>query len=101
MRALDLAAEIEALNALVIQEAERWLAENDVTAATRVGLGIQWEMALALEQLALKSENTVAERRTLRKQALVVARAIRQFSGEFKAPSELMIERLRRALDED
>ncbi len=85
---------------LVIQEAERWLAENEETAATRVGLGIQWEMARALEQLALKDENSDAERRRLLKQALATARAIRQFSSEYKAPADLMIERLRSALDD-
>jgi hypothetical protein len=87
--------------ALVVREAEEWLAENEQSSATRVGLGIQWELARALEHLALRDESSAAERRQLLKQAFVTARAVREFSSEFKAPADLMIKRLRSALDID
>ena len=100
-RLICLNREVRKDYAVVIREAEDWLAANEETATTRVGLGIQWELARALEQLALKEENNIADRRRMLTQAIKTARTIQRHPGEYKAPANAMIERLQGELDDE
>lgn len=84
---------------VVIQEAEAWLKANRNRAVSRVGLGIQWELARAEEQLAKLESTAESERRGQLKSALEHARKINRYPGEYKDPSTSMIRRLLSDLD--
>jgi hypothetical protein len=85
---------------VVIDEAEKWLKANAETATTRTGLGIQWELARALESQALGAETDVFERDRLLQRALETAREINRHDSEYQDGSRAMIERLKRELKE-
>ncbi len=86
---------------VVIDKAQEWRKANRGMAASRIGLGIQWEMVRALEMLAKKEETGEAERNKLNQQALTAARVINRFPGEFKDGSTAMIQKLMVALNRE
>lgn len=80
---------------VVVQDATEWLKENTGNARqTRVGLGIQWEMARAQEMMAKKEGTVNAERDRLNNQALATARIVNRYPGEYKEASSAAIQRL-------
>jgi len=83
---------------VVIDEAEQWLKANEEKASSRTGLGIQWELARALESQALAEEADVFERDRLLQRALETAQEINRHDSEYKDSSHTMMERLRREL---
>jgi hypothetical protein len=83
---------------VVIDEAEQWLKVNEEKSPSRTGLGIQCELARALESQALSEETDVFEKDRLLQRALETARAINRHEGEYKESSRTMIERLKREL---
>jgi hypothetical protein len=83
---------------VVIDEAEQWLKVNEEKSPSRTGLGIQWELARALESQARSEETDVFERDRLLQRALETAQAINRHEGEYREPSRTMIERLKREL---
>jgi hypothetical protein len=83
---------------VVIDEAEQWLRVNEEKNPSRTALGIQWELARALESLALAEETDVFERDRLLQRALETAQAIHRHESEYKESSHAIIERLKREL---
>lgn len=79
---------------LVVQESREWIEENESIAETPNGLGIQWELARALELLARKVGTDVAEKSRLLQEALSTAQTINKHPGEYKEASSEMIQRL-------
>lgn len=99
---------------LVINEAEEWLKQNRQLSGFTVGLGIRYQKAIAHEKLAEKLESdyeaalneakrnkekepvkpTDAIENHLRK-AIVDAREVTKFAGQYKAPSQFMISRIK------
>lgn len=80
-------------------EAEEWLKTASPAAKRgRSGLGIQWELAQALDKLAKDKETTAAEKDLYLKQALATVQFIHQFPSEFKEPSGVLQSRLNSAL---
>jgi cellulose synthase operon protein C len=86
---------------LVIDEATAW--RNDAAARVRtdVGLGIQYELARALESLAGQRTTPEATASNLRSQSLSHVRAINRYPGPLKAVSGAMIQRLMVALNRE
>jgi hypothetical protein len=83
---------------VVIGEAEQWLKMNEEKNPSRTALGIQWELARALESQALAEETDVFERDRLLQRALETVRAVNRHDSEYKESSHTMIERLKREL---
>lgn len=83
----------------VIREAEEWLRDNSQKAATRTGLGIQWELVRALELQARTERTKAADKTRLLEKALTVARAVHREPGEYKDAAEATIERLQTELN--
>lgn len=79
---------------IVVLEAQGWLEDNPGKATTPTGLGIQWELARALEMFARKEETDDVERSRLLQRALTTARTINKHPGEYKDASGAMIQRL-------
>lgn len=87
---------------LVKLEAEQWLDEASLQRQrTLAGLGIRWELARALEQLASDSTRSESDRERDLRQALEHAKFINRFPGQFKDVSTFMIRRLNVALGRD
>jgi hypothetical protein len=84
---------------VVIDEAENWLRDNPSRATTAAGLGIQWELARALESLGGDRNRTDVQRRADLNQALDRARLVGRYGGEQKGPALRMVQRLTVALD--
>jgi tetratricopeptide (TPR) repeat protein len=84
---------------LVIDEAQEWLTANPDKEGTRTWLGIQWELARALRMNAETEGTSGDERVVLLRQALVAARTINRFAGEYKDGSSAMIQKLTDELD--
>ncbi len=78
---------------IVIREAEEWLEHNEEKGATPAGLGIQWELARALEFQASNTKKA-AEKKPLLERALAAAKAVSDVPSEYKEAAEAMIERL-------
>lgn len=79
---------------LVVQEAREWIDENESIAETPTGLGIQWELARALEMLARRDGTDAPEKSRLIQDALSTAQTINKHPGEYKEASSEMIQRL-------
>ncbi len=88
-------------NQLVIQEAETWLRNNRDRARTDVGLGIEWELARAMESAGTDRNNPENARKNSLTQALNRARSINRYPGELKNPSSGMIQRILVLLNRD
>lgn len=86
---------------LVVIEAEEWLRAARSRSRTTVGLGIQWELSRALEQLGADRSIPEPQRRNHLTEALNIARLIARYPGELKTPAAGMIQRLMKALDRD
>ena len=99
---------------LVINEAEEWVGKNRKLGGFIVGLGIRYQKALAHEKLAEKIEAEYEAavnqaKRNMEKEptkpkdeiesnlrkALVDAREVTKYAGQYKAPSQFMITRLK------
>ena len=99
---------------LVINEAGQWLAAHRKEAGTSVGLGIRYEKAVAHEKLAdkLKTEYEAAKNQAERSKghepldpkkdiegnlrlAMNEARQVTQYAGQYQAPSQFMVSRLK------
>jgi cellulose synthase operon protein C len=86
---------------LAIDEATEWRNNAGPRARTDVGLGIQYELAKALESLANQRTTPEATASNLRNQALSHSRAINRYPGPLKAVSGAMIQRLMVALNRE
>ncbi len=87
---------------VVVQEAGAWLKSNPgAERLSRIGLGIQWEQARALELLADKPDANPIDQERLYNQALVAARSVNRFPGEYKEASGAAIQRLMRKLNKE
>lgn len=82
-------------------EGEEWLREAKARSRTDVGLGIQWEMCIAQEQLALDRTTDPAQKANHLNQALNRARTISRFPGELKTPATSMVQRMMVALNRE
>jgi len=80
---------------IVVREAEEWLEHNKEKPATSVSLGIQWELARALEFQAHSERTSETEKSRLIEKALATAREINRQPGEYKDVSDAMIQRLK------
>lgn len=86
---------------LVVQEAQSWIAKSSIQSKQSLnGLGIQWQLALALEKLAAKQE-LAKEKAQNYNRALTIARDINRYAGEYKDVSTAMIQRLMGALNRE
>jgi hypothetical protein len=79
---------------LAVDLAEDWLKKHQAESTTRVGLGIQWEQALAYEALGDNREILKPEQERFWKQARTVAMAIQNFPGEYKDVATAMVQRI-------
>ena len=84
---------------LVVTLAEEWLGMFRDRARTEAGYGIEWELCRAFEKLGTDSSKSETERSQALNQALTHARALSRTSGEFKAPSQALVQRLMRSLN--
>ena len=84
---------------LVVTLADEWLKNAKGRTRSEVGYGIQWELCRALEKLGLDPKQSESERAQSLNNALDHARMLSRTSGEFKAPSNAMIQRLLRSLN--
>ena len=84
---------------VVIDESESWLRENPSRATTAAGLGIQWELARALESQGNDRTRSDTQRRADLNAALERARTVSRYSGEQKAQAARMVQRMTVALD--
>lgn len=84
---------------LVVTLAEEWLAQAKGRTRSEVGMGIQWELCRALEQVGKETSLTEADRTAALNKALTRARFLSRVTGEFRAPSNAMIQRLLLALN--
>ena len=84
---------------VVIDEAESWLRENPTRAATVGGLGIQWELARALDAQGNDRTRSDTQRRADTNAAMERARVVSRFAGENKGPATRMVQRLLVTLD--
>lgn len=70
---------------LVIDQAGDWLAKaRGRKKYTNVGIGIQWEQALAFEALAASRETPEADAKRYLNSALALVRTIKRFPGQYK-----------------
>lgn len=86
---------------LVVQEASAWVQQAKARARTQQGLGIRWEMALALEQLGTDRTLPDSDRERLLRQSLAEAKSINRYAGQYKDVSTFLIRRLNVALGRD
>ena len=84
---------------LAVTLAEEWMIAAKGRARSEVGNGIQWEWCRALEKIGTDTERPEGERTPALSQALSRARTLSRTAGEFKAPSNAMIQRLLLALN--
>lgn len=84
---------------LVVTLAEEWMENAKGRTRSEVGNGIQWELCRALEQIGIDTTKPEAERNQTLNQALGRARTLSRTAGEFKAPSNAMIQRLLRSMN--
>ena len=84
---------------VVIDEAESWLRESASRAITVAGLGIQWELARALDAQSNDRNRSDVQKRADQNAALERARLVSRHSGEQKAQATRMVQRLTVALD--
>ncbi|MHC4878223.1 MAG: tetratricopeptide repeat protein [Planctomycetota bacterium] len=70
---------------LVIDQATEWVAgARGSKKYTNIGIGIQWEQALAYEALADQRDTSEADQRRLINSALANVRTIKRFPGQYK-----------------
>ncbi len=86
---------------LVVDEATNWRNEAKSRARTDVGLGIEFELARALEALGDDRNQPETSRKNNLTQALTHARTINRYPGPLKAASGAMIQRLMVALNRE
>jgi hypothetical protein len=79
---------------LIVDLAEEWLKKNGGESRTPVGLGIQWEMARALESLGDNRNLPKPEQERFWRQARTTAQQINRFPGEYKDVSLAMTQRV-------
>lgn len=98
---LTLQFKLEALNRktppdsqLVIDFANEWLKENQGDVRSQVGLGIQWQQALAYEALGDQRELVKSEKERYWRAARTAAQAINRFPSIYRDVSLAMIQRL-------
>ena len=84
---------------LAVTLGSEWLANFKGRTRTEVGHGILWETCRALEQIGIDTARSDDERTNALNQALTRVRTLSQAAGEFKAPSNAMIQRLLLALN--
>lgn len=86
---------------LTVLEGEEWLREAKARSRTDIGLGIQWEMCLAQENLGMDRTTPQPEQANYLNQALNRARTISRYPGELKTPATSMVQRLMVALNRE
>ncbi len=86
---------------LTVLEGEDWLRDAKARSRTDIGLGIQWEMCLAQENLGLDRTTPMPEQANYLNQALNRARTISRYPGELKTPATSMVQRLMVALNRE
>lgn len=106
---------------LVINEAGQWLGQNRKLQGTTVGLGIRYQKALAHEKMADKIESDYeaalnAAKRNMDKneplkptaeiegnlrKAMLDAQEVTQYAGQYKAPAQFMVSRIKGKLNLD
>lgn len=79
---------------LVVDLGEEWLKQNKADLRTRVGLGIQWEVARAYEQLGDRRDIDKPEAQRLWRASRDRAQQVNRFPGEFHDVSLALIQRL-------
>lgn len=79
---------------LVVDLGEEWLKKHAVEARTRVGLGIRWEVARALEMLGDRRELPKSEAQRIWREAREQAQQVNRFPGEFRDVSMALMQRL-------
>ncbi|MCA8994405.1 MAG: hypothetical protein KDA88_20675 [Planctomycetaceae bacterium] len=84
---------------LVVDEGEGWIKQAKGRARTNIGLGIQYEVARALEAIGTDRTRPEPERNAALNRALTFARTINRFPGELKVLSSALIQRLMGALN--
>ncbi len=84
---------------LVVMLAEEWLSLYRERARTEAGYGIEWELCRALDKLGTDNSRSEGERTQSLNKALTHARTLSRTPGEFKAPSQAMVQRLLRMLN--
>ncbi|MEQ9406941.1 MAG: hypothetical protein RIK87_04410 [Fuerstiella sp.] len=87
---------------LVINEATEWTQNrlNRQRLYSEQGLGIQWEKAIAEEELAKDRTIEAAQRTTLLRQALADARQVARFPSPYREPAVAMTRRINAELGE-
>lgn len=78
---------------LVVDLAEEWLKKNGNDSKTTIGLGIQWELARALETLGDNRNLPKPDQERFWKQARATAQLINKYPGEYKDVSLSMMQR--------
>ena len=86
---------------LVIDEGEAWIKDAKARARTNIGLGIQYEVARALEMLGTERTKPEQERTGYLQRALGFARMINRYPGELKSRTSALIQRVMVALNRD
>ena len=79
---------------LVVDLAEDWVKKHQNETRTRLGLGVQWEQALALETLGDNRELIKSEQERYWKAARTVAQQVAKFPSEYKDSANAMLTRL-------
>ena len=87
---------------VVYQDGNDWMKGTPTQKKrSRIGLGIQWEMARGAEGLATKPDTPANEVERWAKIAMAIARTINAYPGEYKEVSAAMIQRLSILLKRD
>lgn len=79
----------------VIDEAEQWLRDNSALRSTEIGLGIEWELAKALESLAHTESTSEKDTRTLLRKAFSAAEHVSTTPGNHREAALSLLQRLR------
>ena len=79
----------------VIEEAEQWLRDNSALRATEVGLGIEWELAKALESLANTESTSEKDTRSLLRKAFSAAEHVSTTPGKHREAALSLLQHLR------
>ena len=81
-------------NQLVVDEAEAWLKKHQNESRTMLGLGIQWQQALAYEAIGDDRTQIKADQDRNLRQARNISTQIQKFSGEYRDAAAAMTQRL-------
>ncbi|MCA9033203.1 MAG: hypothetical protein KDA66_20460, partial [Planctomycetaceae bacterium] len=84
---------------LVQLEAEKWLETAEARSSSAAGLGIRWELCLALESLGSSRTTEEAERTAYLEWALEHAETLNHESDTYKAATSALIDRIQQKLD--